>query len=287
MHIISLGPKGTYSDLVASKLQYQKISYTKNIADICPAVLKIENAKGVIPVENSTTGLILIGVDAINNHSQITISAEVEIPITFDLIAPCTLSKLRFFLVQKEAYQQCSFFIAKHLKNAEVVFCRSNTETIKNLAKTNKKNTAAIVPSYIVKNLKYQNDYNKKNIENYKNNTTRFFIVRKGQKKLGQLQENMKISIYFEFQKDEPSLLYQILKIFHYNKINLTMLSSRVLPHKKWTYGFFVDFQITKTKEIPKIPKIIDKINLHGAKVNILGAYKNIAAMDKLELQKI
>ena len=287
MHIVSLGPKGTYSDLVASKLKYKKISYTQNIIDICPIVLKEKNSRGVIPIENSTTGLILMGVDSINTHSTITISAEVEIPISFDLIANCSLAKIQSFFVQKEASLQCTNFIAKKLKKVEVVFCNSNTDTIKNLTKNSSKNVAVIIPSYIAEKKEYQHYKRQRNIENHENNTTRFFIVKKGEKNLNAIEENTKVSVYFEFQKDEPSLLYKILKIFHYNKINLTMLSSRALPHKKWTYGFFVDFQINKKKEIHKIPKIINKITTVGAKINILGVYKNIAIMNKLEIQQI
>jgi chorismate mutase/prephenate dehydratase len=287
MHFISLGPKGTYSELVAKKLHYEKISYVKDIADICPTVIKKEVYRGVIPIENSTTGLILVGVDSINSHKQIIICAEVETPISFQLITNCERKKIRSFFVQKEAYQQCSHFILKHLSKAEIIFCNSNTETMKKFQKNNISDSAAIVPGYVGsdKNSSKYKQYQK--IENFSNNTTRFFIVKKGEKKIDKFVENTKVSLYFEFQKDEPSLLYKVLAIFHRKKINLTMLSSRVLPHKKWTYGFFIDFQITDKKDVAKIPKILKKMHSYGIRFSVLGNYKNIAFMTKQELQNI
>ncbi len=287
MQIISLGPKGTYSDIVANQLKGKTtISYVEDIEDICLGVLKNPENRGVIPVENSTTGLIFIGVDSINRYPQVTISAEVEIPIYFDLISRQKKEKIRTFFVQREAYQQCSKFINKNLRQAEPIFNRSNIETIKNFKK-HSESCAAIIPSYLSETKELQKYEQYHHIENYKNNTTRFFVIKKNSNTLDNLQPNVKVSLYFEFKRDEPSLLYKILKIFHYNKINLTMLSSRSLPHKKWTYGFFIDFQVLDKKEVKKVPKILKKIITCGTNLRILGIYKNINTMSEQEILKI
>ena len=62
--IITLGPQGTYSDLAASKLPSSyKRTYTQTISEICPLVAKRQDSIGVIPVENSAVGLILLSLD--------------------------------------------------------------------------------------------------------------------------------------------------------------------------------------------------------------------------------
>ena len=287
MHIISLGPKGTYSDLVARKFQYQKISYVQDITEISPFVLQGTAYRGVIPVENSTTGLILIGIDSITAYKELTIVAEVEIPIKFHLVSHCELAKIKTLYVQNEAFYQCSRFIQKKIPQVQVIFCRSNIETIKHFEKVKEKNHAAIIPSYIAKEERIKKYFQFASLANHKNNTTRFFIIKKESKNLQTFQLDSKVSIYFEFQEDKPSLLYQILKVFHQYKINLTMLSSRALPHRKWSYGFFVDFQIIHKNDISNATKVLKKINDFGACLNILGIYKNISKMKNTELEKI
>ena len=285
--IITLGPKGTYSDLAAFKVNNKVTQlYTKSLLDICPQVLKNPDNFGIMPVENSATGMILLSLDAITN-SAVSVVAEISIPISFSLIYSCDFKKINCCYVQSEAFNQCSKFINKHLKNTEIIFSNSNIQTVRSFTKNQIKTVAAIIPTFISKQQKFQKYNVKDGLADYTNNTTRFWLIKKSAKNLDNLAENSKISIYCQFKRDEASSLYRILGIFNKYKFNLSMLASRPIPNKKWTYGFFIDFKVTNKRQMKNVPKLLKQMDKQPISYIILGAYKNIEQMSDLEKAKI
>ncbi len=287
--IITLGPKGTYSDLAASKLPASHTrTYTQTISEICPFVIKSQDFIGVIPVENSAVGLILLSLDSITTH-RVSIIAEITIPISFSLISYLSSEKIKQYYIHRETFNQCSKFIQKKLKNSEPIFCESNVKTAKQFKKKKDKHLAAIVPSFLCKEKSFQKYYQKHSIEDHKNNCTRFWVLKKEVTDLNNIKEKSKISIYIEFRKDEPSLLYKTLGVFDKYKFNMTMLSSRPLPEKNlvgesWTYGFFIDFQIKNKKQEKKVLKLLEHFKKKKIYCKVLGAYQNIENMNSEEI---
>ena len=287
--IITLGPKGTYSDLAASKLNASHTRvYTQTISEICPLVAKSKDSIGVIPVENSAVGLILLSLDSITTH-RISIIAEITIPISFSLISYLSITKIKQYYIQKETFNQCSQFIQKNLKNSEPIFCESNMKTAQQFKNKKDTSVAAIVPAFLCKKKSFQEYHQKHCIENHKNNYTRFWVIKEEVTDLDNIKEKSKISIYLEFRKDEPSLLYQTLGVFDKHKFNMTMLSSRPLPEKNsagqnWTYGFFIDFHIENKNQSNKVLKLLEYFKKKKYYYKVLGVYKNIDQMGGEEI---
>ena len=287
--IITLGPQGTYSDLAASKLPSSyKRTYTQTISEICPLVAKSKDFIGVIPVENSAVGLILLSLDSITTH-RISIIAEITIPISFSLISYLSLEKIKQYYIQKETFNQCSQFIQKNLKNSDPIFCESNMKTAQQFKNKKDTSVAAIVPTFLCQKKNFHIYNQKHSIENHKNNYTRFWVIKKEVTDLDNIKEKSKISIYIEFCKDESSLLYKTLGVFDKYKFNMSMLSSRPLPEKNsagqnWTYGFFIDFQVGNKKQNNKVIKLTDYFKKKNYYYKILGAYKNIDQMSSEEI---
>lgn len=285
-HLITLGPKGTYSDLAASKISYNqlksKIQYTKTLAEICPLVLKNENSLGILPVENSATGIILLGLDNIV-ASNVKVIAEIIIPIYFSLIYHTEIKNISRCYSQTEAFNQCTQFIQKYLKKASIIFTNSNTQSARYFQQKKKTDEAAIIPTFLSKNKIFTKYKIKQSVENYKNNTTRFWVIKKSPKDLSNIQADHKISIYIEFKYDKASMLYSVLAIFHKYKFNMSMLSSRPIPTKKWTYGFFIDFKVGNEKQIKNVFKLLKKLEKNEIYYSILGNYKNL---DQLNLEE-
>ena len=113
----------------------------------------------------------------------------------------------------------------------------------------------------------------KEGIENNSNNFTRFLIFSKGNT---DETGNDKTSIIFSV-KHEPGALFQILKEFHDNEINLTKIESRPNKNKNWEYNFFVDFLGHHSNV--KIKLVLDKIRENTLFLKVLGSYP-IADLD-------
>jgi prephenate dehydratase len=107
----------------------------------------------------------------------------------------------------------------------------------------------------------------KEEIANNSNNFTRFLVF---SKENTTESENDKTSIIFSV-KHEPGALYQILKEFNDNGINLTKIESRPNKNANWEYNFFVDFLGHYSNS--KIKSVLDKISENTLLLKIIGSY--------------
>ena len=88
--------------------------------------------------------------------------------------------------------------------------------------------------------------------------------------------ENSKTSIIFSV-KHEAGALYEIIKEFYQNKINLTKIESRPNKNTAWEYNFYVDFE--GHQDDSPIKDMLDKLRNHSTFLKILGSYP-IAKLD-------
>ena len=107
----------------------------------------------------------------------------------------------------------------------------------------------------------------KENIENNSNNYTRFLIL---SKEKTHETDNDKTSIIFSI-KHEPGTLYEIIRIFYENKINLTKIESRPKIGKTWEYNFYVDFIGHELNE--DITKVLSEIKNCTSFLRVIGSY--------------
>ena len=77
--------------------------------------------------------------------------------------------------------------------------------------------------------------------------------------------------------KHEPGALYQILKEFNDNDINLTKIESRPNKNTNWEYNFFVDFLGHFSND--KIQSVLKNISENVLFLKIIGSYP-IADLD-------
>ena len=77
--------------------------------------------------------------------------------------------------------------------------------------------------------------------------------------------------------KHEPGALYQILKVFNDNGINLTKIESRPNKNTAWEYNFYVDFE--GHQDDSSIKDVLKKLRENATFLKILGSYP-IAKLD-------
>jgi chorismate mutase/prephenate dehydratase len=104
-------------------------------------------------------------------------------------------------------------------------------------------------------------------IEDNQHNVTRFLVI--GENYANRTGKD-KTSIMFGI-KDKVGALYDTLKTFKKNKINLTKIESRPSKRKAWEYYFFVDF--LGHCEDKKVEQALKGLEGSCAFVKILGSY--------------
>mgnify|MGYP003325218885 FL=1 len=107
----------------------------------------------------------------------------------------------------------------------------------------------------------------RENIENEKNNITRFLVFSKQQT---EPTSNDKTSIIFSI-KHEPGALHEIIKEFFDNNINLTKIESRPKKGTSWEYNFYLDFVGHVSDE--KISYLLDNLKKNTKFLKVIGSY--------------
>tara|TARA_Y100001970_G_C14249389_1_gene870679 strand:+ start:1578 stop:2420 length:843 start_codon:yes stop_codon:yes gene_type:complete len=268
--ILTLGPRGTFSDEAAQKIIKSgvRIFYTKTFHETLSRVSENYNSVAVVPVENSVAGTVALVQDSLVSN-DLVILGEVNLPIEYALLANSELKSVKFCFAHPQALEQCISFISKNLGQAQSKFTMSNIDSgVQFLDSVNSKSdpVAAIVPiSFAEDNKKWKHSLG---IQDYENNTTRFLIVRSRFKDEKIDFSHKKTSLLIEFQEDRSGLLYQLLSVFNLFQINLCRLESRPAKDTPWAYVFFVDFYNSKDTE-----QCLEVLCSSNFKYKVLGSY--------------
>lgn len=264
MKIATLGPKGTFSEIAAR--QYNKnseIIFLPTIREIFESVEKNNADEGIVPIENLLDGSIGETLDSLNK-SLLNINEEIIIPIHHVIASLGGIKELKIVMSHQKALAQCSEFIKKHnLIQKEFL---STAEAMKIVAENKEKTFGAIGAEIAAR--EYGLKILQKNIEDNHDNVTRFIVI--SRKKSETKKGNQKTSIVIIPNQDRPGLLFDLLKAFAQNKINLTKIESRPSKLKLGEYVFYIDFEGHEEDKIIKSALYeISKL----AKIKIFGSY--------------
>ncbi|MBU3917277.1 prephenate dehydratase [bacterium] len=242
--IYTLGPKGTFSNQAASLVGESKITdikYTTTIPQIAIEILKSETALGVMPVENSISGMVGQAQDTLAD-SDIEILFELFLEIRFNLVSCIPLKDVKQFFSHTEAFNQTMLFTSKHMPDASVVFSNSNIHSGELFLSRLSEPVAAIIPKVVAEQKsEFRDKIAAENIQDYEHNMTRFVVIRKRPVNFKPDFTKYKTSICIEFKEDKHSLLFELLREFHVFGINLCRLESRPMKNNPWTYKFYID----------------------------------------------
>tara|TARA_A100001035_G_scaffold30340_1_gene20377 strand:+ start:346 stop:1431 length:1086 start_codon:yes stop_codon:yes gene_type:complete len=259
-----LGPKGTYSELACKKNFGSSVNSfaCKTIPEIFETISD-ENSYGIVPLENSTEGAVNATLDALQ-HTELNICGELEMPIQHSLLATqSSLESIKTVFGHQQSLAQCKNKLSNFLPKAKVVPVESSGLALK---KASSKRSNACIAHESFANA---NDLKvvKKNIEDQKNNTTRFIILGKSSPlKSGIDKTSIIISL-----ENRPGALSKILKIFEFSKINLNYIQSRPSKIDKWSYSFFLDFE--GHADTLKIKNLLSKLEKSSNSLKLLGSY--------------
>lgn len=240
-----LGPVGTYAQAAMEKfcedlqIKANNIKPLTPITGIIQTIDKNPSDMAVLPIENSIEGIVRETIDNLIKirDKEIKILAETIIPINHCLLSTANdISSIKHIYSHPQALGQCSGYICKNIKNANVIETTSTSDAARIVKE--KGSEYAAIASKITSKI-YNLNILAENINDEKDNKTRFILLGKGNR---EKTNNCKTSIFFAV-KNEPGSLVNVLSIFYKYNINLMHIESRPSKKKIGEYNFCVDLE--------------------------------------------
>ncbi len=267
MKIAYQGIPGSYSESCAKTMYSDCETISCKTFDECfDKASKDSNVRCIIPESNKTTGNI--GVEYLIFKYRLNIYAEHFFPINHNLLGinGSNLDDIKNVYSHAQALSQSSSFIKKHNLNENV---RADTAgSAKYIFDSSDKTKAAIASelSAEIYNLKIL----KKNIQNEKNNVTRFLLMGKEIYQPELKKEDYITSFLFKL-KSKPAALYSALSGFAINGVNMTKLQS--FPEQNSFSSFFFLCDIEGHIDDKKIKNSLEELGLHCEDMHVLGVF--------------
>ena len=266
MTIAYLGPEATFTHQAAIRRFGASLKYSsqKTIADVFTDVSKHRADYGVVPVENSTEGVVTHTLDMFVD-SDLKIVAQIVLPVQHCLVGNCARSQIKKLFAHPQSLGQCRGWVQTNLPKVEIIETSSNARSAEFAAK--QKNTAAIAGVLAAE--KYGLDVLEYDIQDNAANATRFLVLgRQCSPPTGHDRTSIMVSV-----SDEVGALYSALAAFRRYRINMTKIESRPSKRKAWEYFFFIDCDGHMRDR--KVENALRHLGEHCNFVKVLGSFPN------------
>ena len=265
LEVAFLGPEGTFTQQAMFKHfgHAVKSHPVATIHEIFQAVETGHCQFGVVPVENSTEGVIAHTLDRFIN-SPLQICGEVEIRVHHNLMGNMeSLSAISEIYSHQQSLAQCRQWLTAHLPGVTLTAVSSNAEAARLACLHPGKAAIAGTMAAELYDLKILQSH----IEDEANNTTRFIII--GQQQPGSTGAD-KTSILVS-TGNQPGALHRILAPFAEYGISMVHIESRPSRQGLWEYVFFID--IEGHREDVEVAKALSALRGNVKLLKILGSY--------------
>jgi chorismate mutase/prephenate dehydratase len=266
MTIAYLGPEATFTHQAAIRKFGSSLKYAaqKTIAEVFNEVSKNRADYGVVPVENSTEGIVTHTLDMFV-ESDLKIVAQIVLPIQQCLIGNLQRDEIRRLYAHPQSLAQCRGWVEKHLPDAEIIETSSNARSAELAAA--EKHAAAIAGSIAAE--RYRLQILERDIQDNSINATRFLVLgRQCSPPTGRDRTSVMFSI-----PNKVGALHTSLALIRRQKLNMTNIESRPSKRRAWEYFFFIDVDGHVKDE--SVAKAIQQLEKQCSHVKVLGSYPN------------
>lgn len=265
LNVSFFGAEATYTHLAAREKfgASTNLRPTTSIAEVFQDVTRGRAAYGVVPIENSSEGVVAHTLDSLV-ESGLKICAEIFLDIHHYLLSRSGQpADVRRIISHPQALAQCRGWLANHFPSIPVDEVASTAHAA---IKAAEDGALAAISSAMAEEV-----YNLKavaaNIEDQSTNITRFLVLGKTAAKPS---GDDKTSLVFSV-KDEPGVLHRMLQPFARSRINLTKIESRPIKNKPWEYMFFLDLLGHREQKV--VSRAIAGLEKNCLFLKILGSY--------------
>lgn len=265
-----LGPEGTFTHSAAIK-HFGHAVVARPVDSIDQVFLQVQSGEvvyGIVPVENSTEGMVTHTLDNFS-HTDVKICGEVELPIRLNLLVhpKATREGIRRICAHQQALAQSRNWLDRNWPDVERVSVSSNAKAAQMAAEDPA--TAAVAGEMAVD--LYGLSTLSENIQDLSSNTTRFLVIGKQEiSKSGDDKTSIIVST-----RNKPGALYRLLEPFHREEVMLTRIDTRPSRTENWAYLFFMEFEGHQQDE--KIRRILAELEEQSVMLKILGSYPRAA----------
>lgn len=260
------GTSGANSETAAKMIfgDMQPVFY-KSFEDIFRAVQSGEIDYGVIPLKNSTAGMIDSAYDLMAKYS-VYIVKQVCVEINHCLAAKkgTSINDIECVYSHPQALAQCSVFLAEN--NLETS-AYSNTATAAEMVRDSNENIAAICSVDCAKRLGLE--ILAENIADCSVNRTQFVCIARD---LQVSPDADTISIMLQIPHTEGSL-YRLLTKFYVNGMNLIRIENRPVRDGSFDVMFYLDFSGKLTD--PSVKALMNDLSDNMEYFRCLGTFRN------------
>lgn len=265
LKIAFLGPHGTFTHAAALK-QFGRAVDTLPSMMIEQIFRSVESGAanyGVVPVENSTEGVISHTLDMFID-SSLQICGEVELRIHHNLLGLTEdIAVINRVYAHEQSLGQCRAWLATHLAHAERVAVSSNAEAAR---RAGQEPRAAAIASDTAADI-YGLKILAGNIEDQIDNTTRFLVIGPCS---GQPSGKDKTSLLLS-TRNRPGALQHLLTPFMEHGISLLRIESRPSRQGLWEYVFFIDAEGHAQQE--PLVAVLKQLESEVSLLKMLGSY--------------
>lgn len=235
--------------------------------EVAKAVQENKAQYGVMAIENSIAGAILPNYDLIDRFG-LHIFGEYYLPISHNLMGLPGTSLEAISKVESHpmAILQCQKFFDLHPH--VTLSAEKDTASVAKKISENKSAGLGAIASKKAAEI-YGLEILAEDIQSYKENYTRFILLSKEKDETSHIPTKASLKIIIKNQKGG---LAKILTILAEHDLDLSKIQSIPVMDSPWDYAFFIDIIIS---EIHRYIEAVRMVEAAGAKVKILGAYKN------------
>lgn len=265
LKVAYLGPKATFTHMACMRRFGLSTEYIplRGIGEIFAEVEKGKVDYGVVPVENSTEGVVSHTLDMFVD-SDSKISGEILLEVSHHLLSRSgELGKISKIYSHPHAFAQSRKWLENHLSGVALLEVSSTAAAAELAAQ---EEAAAAIASDLAARL-YDLKVVAARIEDNPHNFTRFLII--GQRGCPPTGRD-KTSILFAI-RDRVGALYRMLEPFAKGQINLTKIESRPSRYRVWEYIFYVDFE--GHAEEAHVREALERLREECLFLKILGSY--------------
>lgn len=260
-----LGPEATFTHQACRK-QFgvsAELRPVRTIAEVFDVVEKGKAHHGVIPIENTTEGVVSYTLDMFL-HSELKITGEVFLPITHNLLSLTGRREdVTRIYSHPQGLAQCRRWLEENFPDAPLL----DTSSTAQAAKIAAEDPAAAAVAGELAGALYGLQAVEARIEDNPNNYTRFLVIGR---ELPDRTGRDKTSLLFAV-RDEVGVLHRVLQPFDRHGVNLTKIESRPMKRRAWEYAFFIDCDGHVTDE--PVAAVLQDLTRHCQFLKVLGSY--------------
>ncbi len=259
------GNHSSYS--YAAVLQMYPSANAENLGSFEDVFQKVEEdalAIGVLPIENSTAGVVAEVYDGLMRH-QVYINHLNTVSIQHCLLTRhgVDLSRIDTVYSHPQALSQCSRFL--HNGKYKLIAVSNTAEAARLVSESSADNIAAIASR--AASDQYDLQILHDSINDYDNNSTRFISV---SKRLYSNSSDNRVVI-LTILPHRTGALSDVLSVFADYAINLTQIHARPRPKHSWEYCFYLSFEGNLQDE--SIQTILYQLKEELPFIKVLGTY--------------